>query len=82
MGNDHQEIIVTEKDKNNCMEIREEINSNSTSMLSRDAISKYFYMPITQEENELHIGLTLLKERCRDLGIRRWPHRKLMSSKH
>nr|POE68311.1 protein rkd1 [Quercus suber] len=28
---------------------------------------------------ELNVGLTLLKKRCRELGIRRWPHRKLMS---
>ncbi|XP_049393445.1 protein RKD2-like [Solanum stenotomum] len=76
MANDrvHEEIIVTEKEKDN---IREEINSSR--MLSRDAISKYFYMPITRAAKELNIGLTLLKKRCRDLGIRRWPHRKLMS---
>lgn len=70
----NEEIIVTEKEKDN---IREEINSSR--MLSRDAISKYFYMPITRAAKELNIGLTLLKKRCRDLGIRRWPHRKLMS---
>ncbi|XP_049367349.1 protein RKD2-like [Solanum verrucosum] len=76
MANDrvHEEIIVTEKEKDNS---REEINSSR--MLSRDAISKYFYMPITRAAKELNIGLTLLKKRCRDLGIRRWPHRKLMS---
>ncbi|KAK4709711.1 hypothetical protein R3W88_004224 [Solanum pinnatisectum] len=48
-------------------------------MLSRDTISKYFYMPITQATKELHIGLTLLKKTCRDLGFRRWPYRKLIS---
>ncbi|KAK7330354.1 hypothetical protein VNO77_24546 [Canavalia gladiata] len=52
---------------------------SSTRMLSRKTISKYFYMPITQAARELNIGLTLLKKRCRELGIRRWPHRKLMS---
>ncbi|KAH0650244.1 hypothetical protein KY284_030156 [Solanum tuberosum] len=36
-------------------------------------------MPITQATKELYIGLTLLKKRCRNLGIRRWPHRILMS---
>ena len=51
----------------------------SSRMLSRDTISKYFYMPATQAAKELNIGLTLLKNRCRDLGIQRWPHRKLMS---
>ena len=42
-------------------------------------ISQYFYMPITQAAKELNVGLTLLKKKCRELGIRRWPHRKLMS---
>ncbi|XP_059285157.1 protein RKD1-like [Lycium ferocissimum] len=72
MTNDRVEEFITEKGKQ-----REEINSSK--MLSRDTISKYFYMPITQAAKELNIGVTLLKKRCRDLGIRRWPHRKLMS---
>ncbi|KAL4561318.1 hypothetical protein LXL04_033482 [Taraxacum kok-saghyz] len=56
-------------------------NSNYTSkmMLSRETISKYFYMPIKQAAKELNVGITLLKIRCRELGILRWPHRKLMS---
>lgn len=53
--------------------------SASTKTLSREAISEYFYMPITQAAKQLNVGLTLLKKRCRELGIRRWPHRKLMS---
>ncbi|XAR50044.1 hypothetical protein NMG60_11004261 [Bertholletia excelsa] len=58
--------------------IREE-KSSSSKALSRKTISQYFYMPITQAAKELNVGLTLLKKRCRELGIRRWPHRKLMS---
>lgn len=55
------------------------INNSTSKSLSRQTISKYFYMPITQAAKELNMGLTLLKKRCRELGIRRWPHRKLMS---
>ncbi|KAI3504660.1 hypothetical protein L2E82_46592 [Cichorium intybus] len=47
--------------------------------LSKEMISQYFYMPISDAAKELNVGITLLKKRCRDLGIRRWPHRKLMS---
>lgn len=71
--------------KRRCMRINEEKSSNSTRscsssrLLSRETISQYFYMPITQAAKELNIGLTLLKKRCRELGIRRWPHRKLTS---
>ncbi|XP_031264011.1 protein RKD1-like [Pistacia vera] len=70
--------------KNENKEIRrskeEKIGSTeSPKTLSRKTISKYFYMPITRAAKELNVGLTLLKKRCRELGIRRWPHRKLMS---
>ncbi|XWS37345.1 hypothetical protein CRYUN_Cryun19dG0034900 [Craigia yunnanensis] len=58
---------------------REEKCNSTTKMLSRKVISQYFYMPITQAAKELDVGLTLLKKRCRELGIHRWPHRKLMS---
>ncbi|XP_017419709.1 protein RKD1 [Vigna angularis] len=59
---------------------REEItNPRNSRKLSRKTISEYFYMPITQAAREMNVGLTLLKKRCRELGIRRWPHRKLMS---
>lgn len=51
----------------------------TSKALSMETISRYFYMPITQAAMELNVGLTLLKRRCRELGIRRWPHRKLMS---
>ncbi|XP_017609297.1 protein RKD2-like [Gossypium arboreum] len=54
-------------------------NFNNAKMLSREIISQYFYMPITKAAKELKVGLTLLKKRCRELGIRRWPHRKLRS---
>ncbi|KAE8124027.1 hypothetical protein FH972_018939 [Carpinus fangiana] len=40
---------------------------SSSSMLSKQAISQYFYMPITQAAKELNVGLTLLKKRCREL---------------
>ncbi|KAL2935192.1 Protein RKD1 [Bienertia sinuspersici] len=54
-------------------------NNNISKALSKEIISKYFYMPITRAAKELNVGLTLLKKRCRELGIKRWPHRKLMS---
>ncbi|GJW47620.1 RKD1-like protein [Tanacetum coccineum] len=47
-------------------------NASLRNMLSRETISEYFYMPIIQAAKELNIGLTMLKKRCRDLGIRRW----------
>ncbi|RLN11319.1 protein RKD2 [Panicum miliaceum] len=47
--------------------------------LTFELVSQYFYMPIMQAARELNVGLTLLKKRCRELGIPRWPHRKMKS---
>jgi lipopolysaccharide biosynthesis glycosyltransferase len=48
-------------------------------VLTLEEVSKYFYMPIIQAAKELNVGLTLLKKKCRELGIPRWPHRKMKS---
>ncbi|VFR01223.1 unnamed protein product [Cuscuta campestris] len=82
--------IETEKknnsknDNNNSKSDNDDNSDNNKSMmcikmLGRERLSKYFYMPITRAAKELNVGLTLLKKRCRELGIRRWPHRKLIS---
>lgn len=65
--------------KKEVMEFNAEVEDRSSKNLSRRTISQYFYKPITQAARELNVGLTHLKKRCRELGIRRWPHRKLMS---
>ncbi|XP_024170057.1 protein RKD1 [Rosa chinensis] len=85
-GADREHVAEERKRKRRCMRIDHEVKSGSSTrsysssrLLSRETISSYFYMPITQAAKELNIGLTLLKKRCRELGIRRWPHRKLTS---
>ncbi|XP_050376486.1 protein RKD2-like [Argentina anserina] len=84
-GVDREHVGEERKHKGRCMRV-DEVKSGSTTRshsssrsLSRETISQYFYMPITRAAKELNIGLTLLKKRCRELGIRRWPHRKLTS---
>ncbi|XP_061348955.1 protein RKD4 [Gastrolobium bilobum] len=49
--------------------------------LEFDEIKKHFGLPITEAAKEMNVGLTLLKRRCRELNITRWPHRKLKSLK-
>ncbi|CAO2208376.1 unnamed protein product [Urochloa humidicola] len=46
-----------------------------------EELRRYFYMPITRAAREMNVGLTVLKKRCRELGIARWPHRKMKSLK-
>ncbi|XP_055826225.1 protein RKD4 [Solanum dulcamara] len=47
--------------------------------LELEEIQRYFHVPITKAAKELRVGLTVLKKRCRELNIMRWPHRKLKS---
>lgn len=49
--------------------------------LELEEIEKHFEKPIVMAAKELNVGLTMLKKRCRELNINRWPHRKLKSLK-
>lgn len=42
-------------------------------------LAKYFDLPITEASKSLKVGLTVLKKKCREFGIPRWPHRKIKS---
>ncbi|PRQ42724.1 putative transcription factor Nin-like family [Rosa chinensis] len=55
---------------------------SKAKMLSQETISEYFYMPITRAAEEMNVSVTTLKKRCRELGIHRWPCRKLNSVKN
>ncbi|XP_050254843.1 protein RKD4 [Quercus robur] len=50
-----------------------------TTLLELDEIQKHFDVPITKAAKEMNVGLTVLKKRCRELNIMRWPHRKIKS---
>lgn len=79
----NQPLLLCDHDNDDHVFVEDQTKVSSSNVgskaLSRKTISEYFYMPITQAAKELNVGLTLLKKRCRELGIRRWPHRKLMS---
>ncbi|TQD85915.1 hypothetical protein C1H46_028532 [Malus baccata] len=42
-------------------------------------LAKYFDLPIVEASRNLNVGLTVLKKKCREFGIPRWPHRKIKS---
>lgn len=52
---------------------------SKSKMLSIETISQYFYMQISQAAKEMNVSVTVLKKRCRELDINRWPYRKLKS---
>ena len=51
----------------------------SSFVLGLEEIKKYYHIPISEAAKEMNVGLTVLKRRCRQLNIMRWPHRKLKS---
>lgn len=47
--------------------------------LDLGVIANLFHLPISEAAKRLGVGATVLKKRCRRLGIPRWPYRKLKS---
>lgn len=47
--------------------------------MTLEELSQYFPMPINAACRALGVGLTVLKKRCREFGVPRWPHRKWKS---
>ena len=47
--------------------------------LEFEEISKYFGVPINEAAKQMNVGVTMLKKRCRELNIMRWPRRKIKS---
>ncbi|KAL3527293.1 hypothetical protein ACH5RR_011949 [Cinchona calisaya] len=47
--------------------------------LALEDLAKYFDVPIIEASKNLNVGLTVLKKKCREFGIPRWPHRKIKS---
>lgn len=63
------------------MEVISNRRMRRSGALQLEEIQKYFDLPITKAAKELNVGLTVLKKRCRELNISRWPHRKIKSLK-
>lgn len=42
-------------------------------------LAKYFDHPIAEASRKLDVGLSVIKKKCREFGIPRWPHRKIKS---
>ncbi|XP_027362027.1 protein RKD5 isoform X1 [Abrus precatorius] len=53
--------------------------SDHVAKISLSDLVKYFGMPIVEASRNLNVGLTVLKRKCREFGIPRWPHRKIKS---
>ncbi|XP_026658339.2 protein RKD1-like [Phoenix dactylifera] len=74
-----EKALVCDGEKRGQKKMRKGERSREEKALTFEEVSRCFYMPITQAAKELNVGVTLLKRKCRKLGIPRWPHRKLKS---
>lgn len=52
---------------------------NGDKAPSWEELSKLFHLPVEAAAKELGIGLTPMKANCRELGLRRWPYRRIKS---
>ncbi|XP_021909328.1 protein RKD4 [Carica papaya] len=71
----------SEDQKEDGEERRMKRRRKKSSELELKEIQKHFDSPITMAAKEMKVGLTVLKKRCRELNITRWPHRKIKSLK-
>ncbi|KAJ4844534.1 hypothetical protein Tsubulata_027946 [Turnera subulata] len=65
------DVVVTQKKKRAAAE--------DIARIALEDLAKYFDLPIVEASKNLKVGLTVLKKKCRELGIPRWPHRKIKS---
>ena len=47
--------------------------------LTFDILRPHFYKPLSKVAVEFGVCATVFKKRCRDLGVKRWPFRKIRS---
>ena len=50
------------------------------SLTADSLVELYSQFPIESAAQHLGVGLTALKKRCRQLGVKRWPHRQVRGS--
>ncbi|CAH2076629.1 unnamed protein product [Thlaspi arvense] len=76
---DETEDDRSESDAKTEMLKKKRTPSEHVAGLSLEDLSKYFGVPIVEASRNLNVGLTVLKKKCRQFGIPRWPHRKIKS---
>ncbi|XWS29124.1 hypothetical protein CRYUN_Cryun24cG0001600 [Craigia yunnanensis] len=58
---------------------KQRADSKDVARIALEDLAKYFDLPIVEASKNLNVGLTVLKRKCREFGIPRWPHRKIKS---
>ncbi|XP_065856907.1 protein RKD5 [Euphorbia lathyris] len=58
---------------------RKRAATEDIARIAKEDLVKYFDLPIAEASKNLKVGVTVLKRKCREFGIPRWPHRKIKS---
>ncbi|KAA0025608.1 hypothetical protein IC582_018576 [Cucumis melo] len=66
-------------DESGIAEKKRRATSEHIAGITLSDLAKNFGVPITEASRNLNVGLTVLKRKCREFGIHRWPHRKIKS---
>ena len=61
-----------------CIHNRRKEKKRHTTITLTD-LQEVYHLPISSTAKKFDMGLTLLKKRCRELGLKRWSYRKLKS---
>lgn len=56
--------------------------SRRAGKVSYEDLKNHFHTPAVEAARELNICVTALKKICRDMGITRWPYRRIASLQH
>ena len=53
------------------------VRRGGSETLTKEELARHFHLPINDVAKSLGICVTVLKARCREFGIHRWPYRKV-----
>ncbi|MBA0824317.1 hypothetical protein Goarm_020994 [Gossypium armourianum] len=70
---------ATGKTAGGAVKKKKRADSKDVARIALEDLAKYFDLPIVEASRNLNVGLTVLKRKCREFGIPRWPHRKIKS---
>ena len=53
------------------------MSGEKAGRITREVLEAHFHLPMVEVAEKFNVCLTYFKRRCRSLGIRRWPYRKV-----
>lgn len=73
------DLCVTNAELAEPVQKQRRANQKHIASITLVDIAQYFHLPIREASSTLKIGVSILKRKCRQYEIPRWPHRKIKS---